>query len=87
MSYYNNDTDMYDVININKMVQGSLGSKSTTKKGKLHVKVRKVAAPLMRCNCTKTDANLFPSTCKLLQESKICSDKTVTLYWILQMAI
>ena len=34
----NNDTSLYVVIEINKVVQGSVGNMFTTKKGKLWVK-------------------------------------------------
>ena len=38
----NNDTGLYNITNINELVQGSLGSMSITKKGKLHMKVHQV---------------------------------------------
>ena len=35
----NDDTDLYDVNKMNESVQGSSGSMSATKKGKLHMEV------------------------------------------------
>ena len=80
MSYHHDDTGLYDVISINKSVQGSSGSMSTMKRGKLQTKVCQVNQsgkshklwPVKYC--AKAGANQFSLTCKLSQGSIISSD-------------
>ena len=61
----NNDTGIYDVTNIDKLVQGSSGNMSTAKMGELHVKVRQVSDKkrlhiiLPVKHCAKACADLF----------------------------
>ena len=73
----NNDTDLYDVTEINKLVQGSVGNMSATKKGKLHMKVCQVDGsewvyivwPVKYC--VKEGANLYSLTCNFLWRKRI----------------
>ena len=76
----NNDTGMYDIIDINELTQASSGIMPTTKKSKLCVKVQQVDENEqihtlwpMKC-CSKAGANLFSLSCKLLQVKKISSN-------------
>ena len=76
----NDDIGLYNVTNINKLVQGSLGNISATKKAKLCINVCQVDSiewayilwPVKYC--TMAGANLYSPTCKLLQINKIESD-------------
>ena len=76
----NNDTGLYDVMDINESIQGSSGIMPATKKGKLQVKVRQVNGTEQVHTlwpakfCPNAGANLFSLTCKLLQGNKIASD-------------
>ena len=73
----NNNTTLYNIANINELVQGSLDNMSITMKGKLHVKVHQVdVTELVHIlwpikYCTKAGANLYSLTCKLSQGNKI----------------
>ena len=76
----NGDTGMYDVTDINELIQGSSGIMPATKKDKLHLYVQQVNGtewvhilwPMKFC--PKAGANLFCLTCKLLQGNMISSD-------------
>ena len=76
----NDESGMYDVIDINKSIQGSSGIMPATKKGKLHITVCQVngqeqvhtLCPLKFC--PSTGVNLFSLTCKISQGNKISSD-------------
>ena len=68
----NNDTGLYDSIEINELEQGSASNMSVTKKGKLWMKVHQVDDtervhilwPVKYC--AKAGANLYSLTCELL---------------------
>ena len=77
----NNETVLYDVTNINELVQRSLSNMPAMKKSKLHMKVHQVYSSkklhvlwFMKY-CIMAGANLYSLTCKLLQESKIADFK------------
>ena len=65
----NDNTCHYDVTNINKLVQGSSGNMSTTKKGKLLMKACQVDGikklHILWCTkyCAKASANISSFTC------------------------
>ena len=71
---------MYDVVEIDELIQGSSGIMPAMKKGKLRVTVRQVNGqeqvhtlwPVQFC--PSAGANLFLLTCKLLRGHKISSD-------------
>ena len=75
----NNDTGLFDVIDINMLIQGSSRNMPTTKKGMLHVNIQQVDGtewvhtlwPVKFC--PKAGANLFSLMSKL-QGNKISSD-------------
>ena len=76
----NNYTILFDVIDINKLIQGSSGIMPAAKKDKLHVNIQQVVRTewihtlrLVKF-CPKAGANLFSLTCELLQGKKISSD-------------
>ena len=72
----NDDTSLFDIIDINESIQGFSGIMFATKKGKLHVNVCQVDRtkwvhtiwPIKFC--PNAGANLFSLTCKLLQEKQ-----------------
>ena len=76
----NNDTSLFNVININKLIQGSSSIMPVTKEGKLHVNIWQVNRtewvhtiwPIKFC--PKGGANLFLLTCELLQEKTLSID-------------
>ena len=69
----NNDTGLFEIINISKLIQRSSGIMPAMKKGKLYVNVQQVNGtewfhmlwPMKFC--PKAGANLFSVTCKFLQ--------------------
>ena len=77
----NDDKGMYDIININELIQGSSGIMPAMKKGKLQVTVCQVnrdeqvhtLQPVKFC--PSAGANPFSLTCKLLQGNTISSNK------------
>ena len=76
----NDDTHLFDVIDINKLIQGSSRIMSALKKCKLHISVWQADGTewvhtlwLMKFS-PKAGANLFSLTCKLLQGKTISSD-------------
>ena len=77
----NNDTGLYDIININKSVQGSSSIMPAMKKDKLLVIVLQVNGAEQIYTlwpvkfCPTAGANLFSLTCKLSQGNKISSDQ------------
>ena len=77
----NDDKDMYDVIGIDELIQGSSGIMPTMKKGKLQVTVCQVSGEEQVHTlwfvkfCPFAGANLFSLMCKLLQGDKISSYK------------
>ena len=78
----NDNNGMYDVINIDELIQGNSRIMPTKKKDKLRVTVCQVngeehvqtLCPLKFCPLA--GMNLFSLTCKLLQRNKISSDET-----------
>ena len=75
-----NDTGLYDITNIDELIQGSSSIMPITKKGKLQVKVHQVNGtehihtlwPVKFC--PKAGANLFSLMCELSKGNKISSD-------------
>ena len=78
--FMNNDTGLFNIININKMIQKSSGNMPATKKEKLCVNVQQVDGTewvhtLWSVKfCPKAGANLFFLTFEHLQGKKISSD-------------
>ena len=76
----NDKKGMFDVIEIDKLIQGSSGTIPSTKKGKLRVIVWQVNGQEQVHTlwpvkfCPLAGANLFSLTCKLLQGNKILSN-------------
>ena len=76
----NSDTSINDVIDINKLIQGSSDVMPATKKGKLCINVCQVDGPELVHTlwplkyCPKAGANLLSLRCKLSQENKISSN-------------
>ena len=76
----NDDEGMYDIINIDKSIQGSFGIMPAMKKGKLQVTVRQVNGDEQVHTlwpvkfCPLAGANLFSLMCKLSQGNKISSN-------------
>ena len=68
----NDNTSLFDIIDINQLIQGNSGNMSVMKKGKLCVNVQQVDGtewvhtiwPVKIC--PKADENLFSLTCELL---------------------
>ena len=77
----NDKKGMYDIIDINKLIQGSSGIMPATKKGKLQVTVHQVnreeqVHTLWPAKfCPFAGANLFSLTCKLSWGKTISSNK------------
>ena len=73
----NNDTDLYDINEINKLVHGNAGNMSAIKKGNLCMKVCQVDGTEQVCilwpmkYCTNTGAILYSLTWEILQRNKI----------------
>ena len=73
----NNDTGLFDVTEVNKFVEGSLGNMPATKKGMLHRKVCQVDGtegvhilwPVKYC--PKAGAKLYYLKCELSQGNKV----------------
>ena len=76
----NNQKSIFDITDINELIQGRSSIIPAMNKGKLYVIVQQVDGtewvqilwPMMFC--PKADVNLFSLTCKLSQEKKISSD-------------
>ena len=70
----NDDKGLYDITDINELVQCSSDIVSTSKKGKLCMKLCQVSgSEKLHVLCQVWYANLFSFTFKLLQQSKILS--------------
>ena len=76
----NDDTGLYDIIDIDESIQGSSSIMPAMKKEKLQLKVCQVDGTeqihtlwTVKC-CSEAGANLFSLTCKLLHGNKIVSD-------------
>ena len=78
--FINNNISLFNVINIDKWIQGSSGSMPAIKKGKLFINVQQVDDtewvhtlwPVKFFH--KVGVNLFSLTCKHLQVNKISTD-------------
>ena len=77
----NDDTGLYDIINIIESIKGSSGIMPAMKKGKLQVMVCQVNGEEQSHTlwpvkfCPTAGANLFSLTCELSQGNKISSDQ------------
>ena len=76
----NDDTGLYNINDINELIQGSSSIMPATKKSKLQVKVRQVNRAEQVHTlwpvkfCPKAGANLLSLMCELLQGNKISTD-------------
>ena len=77
----NDATDLYNVTNFDKLMNGSLGSMSATKKVCQVDSSEKLQVTLPMKYCTKAGVKLFLLTFKLVQGSKVrATVKTILLY-------
>ena len=87
----NDESGMYDVIDIGESIQGSSGIMPITKNGKLRVTVHKVNGKEQVHTlwpvkfCFLAGANLFLLTCELSRRNKISSDDANNIVVITQI--